>query len=97
MYYVYVMSDKPNGMIYVGMTNDLIRKIALHKSNQISGFPLNYSVTNLVYFEEFTDHDRAKRREALFNKWTNRRWLISIIEDTNPKWHDLSEKIIEFA
>ena len=81
-YYVYVLASRIGGTLYVGITNDLIRRVYEHKSKSAEGFTEKYDVVRLVYFEQ------AIKREKRLKKWS-RSWKISLIEKNNPDWHDL--------
>ncbi len=91
-YYVYILASKIGGTLYVGVTNDLIRRIFEHKSDAVEGFTKRYGVHRLVYFEQFDDVENAIRREKRLKKWT-RKWKIRLIEEANPNWADLYPKI----
>ena len=88
-YYFYIMSSL-SGTLYVGMTNDLGRRVWQHKEKEIDGFTKRYNVDRLVYFEEFSNVRDAIAREKLVKKW-RRSKKIELIESMNPKWQDLSE------
>ena len=88
-YFVYIMASKQNGTLYIGVTNNLERRIYEHKHNLIKGFTSKYGVHRLVYFEESNDIQAALMREKQLKKW-NRSWKIELIEKTNPEWKDLS-------
>jgi putative endonuclease len=88
-YFIYILASKRNGTLYVGVTNNLIRRIFEHKNNLIFGFTSKYEVHTLVYFEETNDVDSALIREKQLKKW-NRQWKIELIEKENPEWKDLS-------
>jgi len=88
-YYVYIMASKPNGTLYIGMTNNLTRRVVEHKSGSIDGFTKKYNVDKLVYFEEVTDVISAISREKQLKNW-HRQWKINLIETVNPDWDDLS-------
>ena len=88
-FYVYILANKPNGVLYVRMTNELERRIAEHKGKQIRGFTHKYNIDKLVYFEEFETSDEAFQRERQMKKW-KRDWKIEIIENKNPEWKDLA-------
>ena len=92
-YYVYILASKRNGTLYVGVTNDLVRRAYDHKSNVIQGFTEKYGVHNLVYYESYTDVRDALTREKRLKKW-KRQWKINLIETKNPDWRDLYEQII---
>jgi len=87
-YYVYLLANKRNGTLYVGVTSDLIKRVYEHKNNLGSGFTQKYDVHSLVYFEVADDIHSAIRREKQIKKW-NRAWKIELIEKNNPEWKDL--------
>lgn len=87
-YYIYILASRRNGTLYVGMTNNLIRRIHEHKNNLVDGFTKKYLVHNLVYFEETNNVDIAIQREKQLKKW-NRKWKLDLIEKENPNWNDL--------
>ena len=87
-FYVYILASKIGGTLYIGVTNDLIRRVGEHKSKDVEGFTRHYGVDRLVYFECFEDIENAIRREKRLKKWT-RAWKISLIEKENPHWNDL--------
>ncbi len=89
-YYVYILSNFTNTTLYIGVTNDLKRRIYEHKSKLIEGFSEKYNVDRLVYFEETTDIQSAIQREKNLKKW-NRKWKNELIEKVNPEYKDLSE------
>ena len=89
-YCVYIMTNS-SGTLYVGMTNNLQRRVYEHKYNLIEGFTKKYNVTRLVYFEETGDVQSAIAREKEIKKW-RRSKKIALIESLNPKWQDLSEE-----
>ena len=88
-YYVYILTNKKNGTIYIGMTNDLERRIFEHKNKLIDGFTKKYCLDKLIYFEQFNYVNDAILREKRLKKW-KRQWKICLIEEDNPKWHDLA-------
>lgn len=91
-YYVYILASKIGGTLYIGMTNDLIRRVAEHKLKRIEGFTEKYDVARLVYFEQFDDPENAIKREKRLKKW-NRAWKVRLIEQHNPNWDDLYHEI----
>ncbi|WP_158671563.1 GIY-YIG nuclease family protein [Bradyrhizobium guangdongense] len=91
-YYVYILSSKIGGTLYIGVTNDLIRRVAEHKSKLIESFTEKYDVARLVCFEQFDDPDNAIKREKRLKKW-NRAWKVRLIEQHNPNWDDLYHEI----
>ena len=91
-YYVYIMASRRNGTLYVGVTNDLIRRVYEHRESQADGFTKKYAVKTLVYFESHDDIDRALQREKNLKRW-RRAWKMDLIEKANPDWHDLYDTI----
>jgi len=91
-YYVYILASKKNGTLYIGITNNLLRRIFEHKNNLIEGFTKKYSVHRLVYYEETDDVFYAIGREKQMKKWY-REWKIRLIEEVNPEWNDLYYEI----
>ena len=87
-YFVYLLSSQPNGTLYIGVTNDIIRRVAEHRSKIAESFTKRYGVARLVYFEVFDQIEQAIQREKRLKKW-NRAWKISLIEKDNPSWNDL--------
>ena len=88
VYYVYIMASGRNGTLYVGMTNDLIRRVYEHRNDLIGGFTQRYKVHTLVYFEETSDVESAIAREKQIKNW-RRSWKTKLIEDNNPDWSDM--------
>ncbi len=88
-FYVYITSSQKNGTLYIGVTNDLSRRMHAHKNKLVVGFTAKYSVHNLVYYEAFESIVAAIQREKQLKKW-NRAWKLRLIEEMNPKWKDLS-------
>ena len=88
-YYVYILSSK-TGTLYIGVTNDLQRRIFEHKHGLIEGFTKRYKVTRLVYYEETPEVNEAITREKEIKKWRRSR-KIDLIKSMNPEWKDLSE------
>ena len=87
-YYVYIMASKQLGMLYIGVTSNLIKRVYEHKNNLVKGFTNKYHIHNLVYFEVTEDINNALSREKQLKKW-NRAWKIELIEKNNPEWRDL--------
>jgi len=88
-YWVYILTNKRNGTLYVGVTNSLERRIWEHKTKVIEGFTKQYSLDQLVHFEQFRDINQAIAREKQIKGWLRRRKL-ELIENENPEWSDLS-------
>ena len=89
-YYVYIMTNKNNTVLYTGVTNDLIRRVYEHKNKMIKGFTAKYNINKLVYFEHMTDVESAIMREKQI-KGGSRTKKIALIKKMNPEWKDLSE------
>ena len=89
-YYVYILASKIRGTLYVGMTNDLQRRVYEHKTGIKKGFTEKYGVNKLVYFETFQQVEEAIEREKNIKKW-KRDWKIELIEKENKKWLDLAK------
>lgn len=92
-YYVYILASAQNGTLYIGMTNDLIRRVYEHKQGFVQGFTNKYRVHMLVYYEIYANPEGAIKREKQLKKW-NRLWKLKLIESKNPNWEDLYETII---
>ena len=90
--YVYIMSNKQNGTLYIGVTNNLVRRVYEHKNNIFKGFTSKYCLYKLVYYEIYEDELTAITREKQLKKY-NRNWKKDLIESINPKWDDLYHKI----
>lgn len=88
-FYVYILSNKKDGVLYIGLTNELERRLEEHKTKILKGFTYKYNVDKLVYFEEFDTYEKAFTRERRLKKW-NRDWKIKLIEKENSGWDDLS-------
>jgi putative endonuclease len=91
-FWVYILASRIGGTLYVGVTNDLVRRIYEHRSKFVPGFTRKYDVKRLVYFEQFSTVEAAIQREKRVKKW-NRQWKIRLIEESNPNWADLYEGI----
>ena len=92
-YYVYIMASRRNGTLYVGVTNNLARRVYEHKNNLVEGFTKKYGVHRLVYYEQYQDITSALQREKQMKKW-NREWKINRIREQNPDWKDLCGIIV---
>ncbi len=91
-YYVYILASKRHGTSYIGITNDLRRRMEEHRLGMGSKFVRQYRVLRLVYVETYDDPESAIRREKQLKKW-NRDWKIRLIEEENLEWRDLSHLI----
>jgi putative endonuclease len=88
-YYVYILTNKPKGVLYVGITNNLYRRVYEHKKKLVIGFTQKYNLKQLVFFEETNDVSSALQREKQLKNW-HRQWKINLIEEANPAWKDLA-------
>jgi putative endonuclease len=91
-YYVYILATRKDGPIYVGVTNDLRRRVYEHKVHAVRGFTNRYNVDRLVYSEVFDAPESAIAREKQL-KW-RRAWKVALIERDNPSWHDLAQEFV---
>jgi putative endonuclease len=87
-YFVYILASEIGGTLYVGVTNDLVRRVYEHRNKVVAGFTKKYNVSKLVYYEMFDDIENAIVREKRLKKW-NRAWKVRMIEELNPNWDDL--------
>jgi putative endonuclease len=87
-YFVYILASKRNGTLYIGVTNNLLKRVHQHRSDVSEGFTRKYGVHNLVYFEAYNDIRDAITREKRMKRW-KRQWKMRLIEKSNPNWGDL--------
>ena len=92
-YYVYFLASQKNGTLYIGVTNDLVRRVYEHKEGFIAGFTKKYNVKILVHFEILDDPEAAIAREKQLKAW-KRSWKTELIEKSNPYWNDLYADIV---
>lgn len=92
MYFVYLLTNKRNGTLYLGVTNDLVRRVYEHKHKLTQGFSTRYGADCLVWFEAHDDVTTAIAREKELKKW-KRAWKLALIERENPDWKDLYDSI----
>lgn len=92
-YYVYILASQRNGTLYVGVTNDLMRRVYEHKKYFKEGFTKRYEIDRLVYYEIFEYIYNAIEREKLLKRW-RRKWKLELIEKDNPNWVDLYYQLI---
>jgi putative endonuclease len=85
---VYILASGIGGTLYIGVTNNLVRRVYEHREKLVNGFTKKYDVTRLVYYEQFGEIGLAIQREHRLKKW-NRAWKIKLIEERNPNWVDL--------
>ena len=86
--FVYIMANRKNGAIYIGVTSDLIKRVTEHREGLIGGFTKRYGCRFLVWFEAFDDLQDARRRELQMKEW-KRAWKVKFIEERNLEWNDL--------
>jgi putative endonuclease len=87
-FYVYILASRRNGTLYIGMTDDLVRRVWEHRTGAVPGFTRKYSVKMLVWFEQHETREAALVRERQLKKW-NRAWKLDLIERENASWRDL--------
>jgi len=95
-FFVYILSSRRNGTLYIGVTSDLVGRVWAHKEGLVEGFTKKYQVKRLVYVEEYKDANSAIAREKQLKKW-NRSWKIELIEEQNPRWADLYDDVSSMA
>jgi putative endonuclease len=93
--FVYILTNKPDGVLYIGVTTDLAARIGQHRTATVSNFTRQYNCHRLVWFEWFEDLNDAQRTERRMKKW-NREWKVKRIVERNPAWDDLSNSIAHF-
>ena len=91
-FYVYILASRYRGTMYVGVTNDLGRRMGEHKSGAVPGFTKRYNVNQLVHCEPYSSIDDARARERTLKRW-RRDWKFKLIEVQNPNWRDLTADI----
>jgi putative endonuclease len=91
-FYVYILASRRNGTLYIGMTDNLIQRVWMHKNGVVPGFTRQFGVKMLVWYEQHETRESALTRERQMKKW-NRVWKLQIIERLNPGWSDLYDKL----
>jgi len=91
-FFVYILTNRRRGVLYVGVTNDLHRRMIQHKAKVVPGFTSKYGVIVLVYYEEYASIIEARAREAVLKRW-RRAWKFDLIESLNAEWRDLAEEL----
>ena len=89
---VYILTNKPDGVLYIGVTSNLAQRVWTHKNDLVEGFTKRYRVHRLVWYEVHESMESAIRREKAMKKW-RRPWKTELIEKTNPAWQDLYDEI----
>src|ERR1700734_994456 len=92
-YFVYILCNRPKGVLYVGVTNDLARRTWEHRTKVVPGFTSKYGVTVLVYYEEYHSILEARERERALKHW-RRAWKFKLMETVNPSWRDLYDELV---
>ena len=92
-YFVYLMASQKNGTLYVGVTNDLVRRVFEHKNDLVEGFTRRYGVHTLVWFESTSSIQAAIQRERQLKNW-KREWKVGLIEQLNPDWNELYDGLL---
>lgn len=92
-YFIYILSSKRNGTLYIGVTSDLVKRVWQHKNKLVDGFSSKYGTSRLIYYEKTDDIKSAILREKQLKVW-KREWKLRIIEEMNPNWEDLYHTII---
>lgn len=92
-FHVYILASRKNGTLYVGVTNDLCRRLTEHRAATSSSFTGRYNVHRLVHVEVFDDPENAIRREKRLKEW-KRSWKVALFESANPEWRDLSDDLL---
>jgi putative endonuclease len=91
-YFVYLLASRRNGTLYVGVTNDLTKRVWQHKQGLVEGFTKRYGIKMLVWYQQTESIEAAIVREKQIKKW-NRDWKVELIEKNNPQWRDLYAEI----
>jgi putative endonuclease len=91
-YYVYIMTNRKEGSLYIGITNNLARRAYEHREKLVSGFTQKYNLHRLVYYETYQTAQEAIQREKNMKEW-KRAWKTELIETMNPDWRDLYEEL----
>ncbi|KKQ33159.1 MAG: Excinuclease ABC C subunit domain protein [candidate division TM6 bacterium GW2011_GWF2_37_49] len=92
IYAVYILTNETRGTLYIGVSNDLKRRMLEHRLGLVDGFTKKYSLKKLVHVEQFKYINNAIKREKQLKRW-HREWKINLIEEQNPEWNDLYESI----
>jgi putative endonuclease len=92
-FFVYVLASRRNGTLYIGMTDNLARRVWEHRSGAIPGFTKKYGVKILVWYELHESRETAFQRERQLKKW-NRAWKLQLIERQNPTWRNLVDELV---
>ena len=91
--YVYFMTNKPNGILYTGVTSNLMQRVHQHRIGAVAGFTKRYGLKHLVYFETYDDIRTAIQREKNIKHWS-RAWKVRLVTASNPEWQDLYDSLV---
>ena len=91
--WIYILTNRPNGTLYIGVTSNLIQRVWQHREGVVPGFTKRYGLKRLVYFEAYDDISVAIQREKNVKHWS-RTWKVRLILASNPEWRDLCETLI---
>ncbi len=91
-FYVYIMTNKKHGTMYIGVTSNIIKRIWEHKNHVVKGFTEKYNLDKLVYYEVHDNAESAIRKEKRLKEW-QRLWQVDLVDKFNPEWHDLYDSI----
>ena len=92
-FHVYILANRRYGVLYVGVTNNLVRRVSEHRQKLVPGFTTTWGIAHLVYFEEYASIEGARARERSLKRW-RRAWKLKAVDEFNPGWRDLSEDLI---
>ena len=92
-FWVYIVTNKRDSVLYVGITNDLDRRLAEHRAGEVPGFMTKYQCHKLLYYEDYSDVNEAIAREKQLKKWSRVK-KVALIEQLNPRWQDLADDIL---
>ena len=93
-YWIYILASRPGGTLYIGITNDLVRRVYEHREGLVPGFTKRYGIKMLVYYEQHDAPSAAIQREKNIKHWS-REWKIDLIVSMNPEWRDLYGDIVQ--
>jgi putative endonuclease len=91
--YVYILTNKPNGILYIGVTSNLAKRVYEHKQKIVDGFTKQYGLARLVYVEEYPTMEEAIHHEKCMKEW-KRAWKVKRILEQNPEWNDLADELV---
>jgi putative endonuclease len=92
-YFVYILTNRRYGVLYVGVTSNLIRRMSEHQQKLVPGFTSSYGVIQLVYFEQHSSIQQARERKHALKRW-RRTWKLELVNDFNSQWHDLTGELV---